>query len=115
VPDEELAQAANRIAVPEMADARAQVQAARLRRESRSGAISARLSSAQLQQCCALAPASQGLLRRSCQQLGMSGRGVHRLLALSRTIADLEASASIEAAHLAEAIQLRRYCASETM
>jgi magnesium chelatase family protein len=45
----------------------------------------------------------------------MSGRGVHRLLALSRTIADLAASESIETPHLAEAIQLRRYCASDTM
>jgi magnesium chelatase family protein len=115
VPDEELARAADRAAVPELADARSQVQAARRRRESCSGAISARLSPAQLQRCCALAADSQRLLRRSCEQLGMSGRGVHRLLALSRTIADLAASESIEAPHLAEAIQLRRYCASDTM
>ena len=86
----------------------AQVQAARARRLQASGALSARLSAALLRQCCALPPATERLLRRSCQQLGLSGRGVHRLLALGRTIADLAASELIEPPHLAEAIQLRR-------
>jgi magnesium chelatase family protein len=43
-----------------------------------------------------------------CQQRGLSGRGVYRLLALGRTIADLAGSERIEPPHLAEAIQLRR-------
>jgi magnesium chelatase family protein len=90
------------------------VRAARARRESCSGTISARLSNSQLQRCCALPRESQQLLRRSCEQLGLSGRGVHRVLALGRTIADLAASDAIEAMHLAEAIQLRRYCANDT-
>jgi magnesium chelatase family protein len=85
-----------------------QVCSARERRRRASGAPSARLSSAQLQQCCVLPPLSERLLRRSCQQLALSGRGVHRLLALSRTIADLADSERIEPPHLAEAIQLRR-------
>jgi magnesium chelatase family protein len=89
-------------------DPRVQVQAARARREARSGAISARLPIRELQRCCTLPAASKQLLRRSCEQLGLSGRGVHRLLALSRTIADLALSDSIEPEHLAEAIQLRR-------
>jgi magnesium chelatase family protein len=86
----------------------AQVRAARARREARSGAVSARLSSSQLKQCCTLSAASQKLLERSCEQLRLSGRGMHRVLALSRTIADLSDSELIEAPHLAEAIQLRR-------
>jgi magnesium chelatase family protein len=89
-------------------DPAAQVQAARARRLQASGALSARLTAPMLRHCCALPPASERLLRRSCQQLGLSGRGVHRLLALGRTIADLAASELIEPAHLAEAIQLRR-------
>ena len=90
------------------ADHTARVQTARSLRESRSGAISARLSAAQLQRCCALSETAQRLLQRSCEQLGLSGRGMHRLLAISRTIADLAPSDSIEVPHLAEAIQLRR-------
>ena len=88
--------------------AAAQVQAARERRLRASGVLSARLSAPQLRQFCALSELSERLLRRSCQQLGLSGRGVHRLLALGRTIADLAGSELIEPPHLAEAIQLRR-------
>src|SRR5579863_4928499 len=69
-----------------------QVQAARARRLRASGAPSARLSVPQLQACCGLSCASQRLLRRGSQQLGLSGRGVHRLLAIGRTIADLAGS-----------------------
>jgi magnesium chelatase family protein len=98
-----------------LSQAQAHVSAARSRRQTCSGAISARLSGAQLQQCCALPRDSQQLLKRSCEQLGLSGRGVHRVLALGRTIADLAASDAIETPHLAEAIQLRRYCASDTI
>jgi magnesium chelatase family protein len=100
------------------ADPAAQVRAARERRLAASGVVSARLSAPQLRQCCALPAASELLLHRSCRQLGLTGRGVHRLLALGRTIADLAGSERIEPLHLAEAIQLRRplpYCASDTI
>ena len=91
-----------------VSDPVSQVQAARERRLTASGALSARLSVSQLQACCALPGASERLLRRGSQQLGLSGRGVHRLLAIGRTIADLAGSERIEPPHLAEAIQLRR-------
>jgi magnesium chelatase family protein len=106
------AAAAGRMAVPgtaaPMPDPSAQVRSARERRLRVSGVLSARLSAPQLHDCCALPGLSERLLRRSCQQLGLSGRGVHRLLALGRTIADLADSELIEPPHLAEAIQLRR-------
>jgi magnesium chelatase family protein len=91
-----------------VSDPASQVRAARERRLRASGALSARLSVPQLQACCALPGASERLLRRGSQQLGLSGRGVHRLLALGRTIADLAGSDVIEPPHLAEAMQLRR-------
>jgi magnesium chelatase family protein len=91
-----------------MPDPAAQARAARERRLRSSGALAARLTTAQLRACCALPALSERLLRRSCQQLGLSGRGVHRLLCLARTIADLADSELIEPPHLAEAIQLRR-------
>jgi magnesium chelatase family protein len=89
-------------------DPASEVQAARERRLQASGALSARLSVSQLQACCELPCASERLLRRGSQQLGLSGRGVHRLLAIGRTIADLAGSELIEPLHLAEAMQLRR-------
>ena len=48
------------------------------------------------------------LLHKAAARLAWSGRGTHRCLKVARTIADLAGSASIEAAHIAEAIQYRR-------
>jgi len=92
----------------EVPDAAEQVRLAREWRLWRSGCLNARLSAAQLRSCCALPPAAEQLLERSAQRLALSGRGIHRLLSLGRTIADLAGSESIEAPHLAEALQLRR-------
>jgi magnesium chelatase family protein len=51
--------------------------------------------------------AGKSLLKAAMQQLGMSARAYHRILKLSRTIADLAGGEGIETAHLAEAIQYR--------
>jgi magnesium chelatase family protein len=57
---------------------------------------------------CALDDAGKALIRAAMQQLGMSARALHRILKVSRTIADLAGSERIQTAHLAEALQYRR-------
>jgi magnesium chelatase family protein len=88
-------------------DAAAQAYRARHWRMQRSGCLSSRLDAAQLRACCALPQAAAELLNGSVEQRALSARGVHRVLALGRTIADLAGSETVELTHVAEAMQLR--------
>ncbi len=56
---------------------------------------------------CRLDGEGERLLRAATRQLGLSARAYHRVLKLSRTIADLEAAENIDSKHLAEALQYR--------
>ncbi len=61
----------------------------------------------QVRKVCALDEGGQSLLRAATEKLGLTARAYHRLLKVSRTIADLEGAESIAPAHLAEALQYR--------
>ena len=56
---------------------------------------------------CKLQDEGQSLMRAAMTQLNLSARAYHRILKLSRTIADLAGSEEIQSAHLAEALQYR--------
>lgn len=56
---------------------------------------------------CALTPEGSALLERAAEKLRLSARGVHRVLRVSRTIADLGADQQLTTQHLAEALQYR--------
>jgi len=61
----------------------------------------------EVKEFCIAEPAAQSLLRAAMKQLHLTGRAFHRILKLSRTIADLEHSDIIKTHHMAEALQYR--------
>lgn len=56
---------------------------------------------------CEIGTDEQALLKAAVQKYTLSGRSIHRLLKVARTIADLAGSERITSAHIAEAIQYR--------
>ena len=56
---------------------------------------------------CAIEDSAQSLMQMAMKQLTLSARGLHRVLKVARTIADLAGSADILTPHVAEALQYR--------
>lgn len=67
----------------------------------------ARLTPAMLEKFCVLSPDAENALKTVFDKMGMSGRAYDRILKVARTIADLDNSATIETAHILQAIQFR--------
>ena len=67
----------------------------------------AQMSSRQLREICVIDKIGESLLKRAMERLNLSARAYDRILKVSRTIADLSASANIKPEHLAEAIHYR--------
>jgi magnesium chelatase family protein len=84
------------------------VRCARMRALDRQGVPNAQLSAAAIDAHCALDASAHTLLQRAAERLGWTGRGLHRVLKVARTIADLAGSGPIATPHLAEAMQWRR-------
>ncbi|MGD2065012.1 MAG: YifB family Mg chelatase-like AAA ATPase [Dehalococcoidia bacterium] len=61
----------------------------------------------EVKEYCTVEPAAQSLLSAAMKQLHLTARAFHRILKLSRTIADLEHSDIIKTHHVAESLQYR--------
>jgi predicted ATPase with chaperone activity len=106
VPPEDLSQARSG---DSSATIRSRVVQARARMITRQGKENARLTTREIDKCCALDEKGATLLKQAISRLGLSARGYHRILKVARTIADLADSEKIATAHIAEAIQYRRF------
>lgn len=66
-----------------------------------------RLKPKEVKKYCILEPQAQEFLEKAAEKFGFSARGIHKLLKIARTIADLEDCEIILKTHVAEAIRYR--------
>ena len=74
----------------------------------RQGKLNDHLQPAEIDQICKVGGAVKQLLHAATVRLGWSMRAYHRVLKVSRTIADLAGASELATSHVAEAIQYRR-------
>lgn len=91
---------------------RKRVEAARARQHERFAnetrlQCNADMGASDIRRFCQPEPAGKQLLDATLRKMQLSARAYHRILKLSRTIADLDGSETIRVAHIAEAIQYR--------
>lgn len=90
---------------------RARVERARARQHARAApgiaSLNSRLSPRALNRVAALDSRSRAALGAAASRLRLTGRGVHRVLRVARTVADLDGSEQLGEGHLLEALQFR--------
>lgn len=89
------------------ADIRERVIGTRAIQYNRQGKLNSQLSTREIERYCKLDDNGYGLLDKVILQFNMSARGYHRILKLSRTVADMKNSAQISVAHLSTAVKMR--------
>ena len=87
-------------------------QAARQTAIQRQGKTNSELTPQEVKEICQIDEGTKKLLYQAEDRFKVSARGVHRLLKVARTIADLEGEDSIKPNHLAEALQYREQLSS---
>jgi magnesium chelatase family protein len=81
---------------------------ARARQTQRQGVPNGAMPAAGMDEACRLEPAAAQFLQGVAGRLGWSGRSLHRVMKLARTIADLADAEDVGMAAVAEAVQYRR-------
>jgi len=84
------------------------VAIARQRQVQRQAAPNSAVAAGELDAVCRLEPAAAQFLQAVAGRLGWSGRSLHRVMKLARTIADLAGADEVNVAAVAEAVQYRR-------
>jgi magnesium chelatase family protein len=82
-----------------------EIQARRFHRTQ--ARTNARMTPRQVRQYCELDHEGEELMKTAMSELGLSARAHDKVLRVARTVADLEASSTIRAHHLSEAINYR--------
>jgi len=88
---------------------RQRVIQAREVQQHRADKPNAQLGTKEVQNFCQLQPGDQQFLHQAVEKLGLSLRTYHRVLKVSRTIADLAETPQINRQHLAEALNYRAF------
>jgi magnesium chelatase family protein len=89
-------------------EVRKRVIRAREKAIKRSRKINAELSNKEIEKFCALSKEDQNFLEEVIEKFKLSLRSYHRIIKISRTIADLNDCESINTDHLKEAVGYRR-------
>jgi magnesium chelatase family protein len=107
VPEKELLKKAT---APESEKIRCQVNNARQKQSARNGGIAnAALPSKNIAERACLSTEATDLLTQAAERMKLSARSYFKIIKVSRTIADLEGSDTIEPGHIAEALQYRHH------
>lgn len=93
------------------AEIRARVNAARKIQTDRFAGTdtkcNAKMTAKQVRQFCVLDDGADALLKKVFDSMGLSARGYDKILKVARTIADIDGSEKIGAAHIAQAVRYR--------
>lgn len=88
---------------------RKRVELARALQVARQGKANFLLSSKEVDAHCSPDEKGLNLLKQAISRLNLSARAYHRILKVARSIADLAGETTVKSAHIAEAVQYRRY------
>ncbi len=87
--------------------ARRRILATRERQIAQRGRLNVELTGLEIESACEIDAAGRALLARAAERFSLSARGVHRVLRVARTIADLDGVTRVRASDLAEALGYR--------